>query len=74
MKSEFSLQKDALYCGHTVFSFQMTKKKLALNSSSPLGLFFQKFYIFSRKLNLFNQICTKIIMGPQLFLALTKKV
>ena len=63
-ETDFYSQKDALACGHVNFSFKMTEKKLNIkNAPSPLGLFFQKFYFFPRKLDLFHQLSTKKING-----------
>ena len=62
--SDIYSQKDALSCGNAIFQFQMTEKKLNIkNPPSPLRIFFQFFYIFPRKLNLFHQLSTKKING-----------
>jgi len=62
-ETDFYSQKDALACGHVNFSFKMTEKKKKKKKKKTLGLFFQKFYIFPRKLDLFHQLSTKKING-----------
>ena len=61
-ESDFESQKDALYCGNDIFSYQM-KKNVNNKTLLPLGLKKK-----TRKLNLFFQIIHK--MEPQLHLSL----
>ena len=62
-ESDFYLQMDALSCGHNIFIFQITEKKIKhWNPCLPPPLTFFS-YIFPRKLNLFLKLSIKKLNG-----------